>query len=517
MFDVQVVEKPLEKKRNQLQIKAIKIKGLTKKYGKFNAITNIDVSIDPGEIHSLVGQNGAGKSTLLGVLSGRIAPTHGKIEVFDEELKYGQPLSSRKQGIATIYQELTTISTLSALENVFLGQSFSNKGFTDFKEMKKRYYELCDLMKVQVNPSSMVKELSIADQQILEIMRGLAFNSRILILDEPTASLAPPERKMLLDILKSLREKGLTIIYVSHHLDEVLEISDNVTILRNGKKVQTESIDFWDKDKLVSSMMGEDIGSDIVSLFKNTPFRTAAEQKEVLKAEGIQLPGKIKDGYLSIKSGEILGIGGLVGSGRTELVSTIAGLEPSSTGELWIEGKKVKWPKSVPASLKKGIILAPEDRKEQGLILGLSSMENINIINLKKVNKFSFYDRRASKSIAETLANKFSLTRPLTEPSQNLSGGNQQKVLLSKVCNADPKVLIVDEPTRGIDLGVKIEVLKLLKELASEGMAIIVISSELEEVVAVSDRVMVLSKGTVTKELVGEDEITEENILKHAF
>lgn len=496
---------------------SISITGLTKKYGDFYAISDISFDLHEGEVHALVGQNGAGKSTLLGVLSGRIAPTGGVVKVYGDELTYGDPRASKRAGIATIYQELTIIPNLSAVENVFLGEPISRRGFISLRRMKEIFLELSAKMGVAIPPFALAGDLSIADQQLLEIMRGLRMKARVLILDEPTASLAPPERKALLSILKGLREQGITIVYVSHHLDEVLEISDNITILRNGTKVDTQPREYWTKQKMVSMLMGREIGDDFVKVIRDETGHLHNVRDEVIRARGVTIPGIIENVSFDVRAGEIVGIGGLIGSGRTELVRAVSGLEPDSTGELWIEGKQVRWPKSVSAAMRYGIALAPEDRKHQGLVLDFDCKDNINMIDFKKVQRLSMYDKKAASSIAQELSDRFGLTRPIDTLCRNLSGGNQQKVLLSKVCNMKPKVLIVDEPTRGIDIGVKIEVLKILRQLAFEGMAVIIISSELEEVVAVSDRVIVMSKGRMVKELRSKEEISEENILHAAF
>jgi ABC-type sugar transport system ATPase subunit len=496
---------------------AIHISGLTKKYGHFFANTNIDIEVAAGEVHSLVGQNGAGKSTLLGILSGRTTPTSGNVMIFGHELHYGEPRSSSKLGIATIYQELTIAPNISALENVFMGQLISRNGFSSVTKMKERYKELCGVMGVDIPPMTIAGELSMADQQILEIMRGLYRDARILILDEPTASLDAPERKSLLRTIKSLRKKGITIIYVSHHLEEVLEISDNITVLKNGEKVATEPRDYWTKEAMVSAMMGKEMGLDIIQTIAEEASYDYALGEEVLRASHVTIPNVIDQINLTVRSGEIVGIGGLVGSGRTEFVRALSGLEPHSSGQMWMEGKQVKWPKNPRTSISYGIALSPEDRKHQGLVLGLSCQDNINMVNFGKVNKFGLYDTKSASSIATQLGDRFGLTRPIQTLCKNLSGGNQQKVLLSKVCNLKPKVLLVDEPTRGIDIGGKFEVLKILKKLANEGMAIVIISSELEEIVAVSDRVIVFSKGRLVKELNDKDEISVVNILHNAF
>jgi ABC-type sugar transport system ATPase subunit len=496
---------------------AIDTKNLTKLYGEFCAINDLNLTVKKGEIHSVVGQNGAGKSTLLGILSGRVTPSSGNVHLFGEQLHYGDPRYSRKLGLAMIYQELTISPNLSALENVFLGQNISRMGFVSRGEMNRKFEELCHLLNVNISPRKIARDLSVADQQVLEIMRGLSLNAKIIVLDEPTASLAPPERRTLLDTLKSLRDKGITIVYVSHHLEEVIELSDNITVLRNGEKISTLQNRGMTKDSLVAVMLGEEIAKEVSNFSIHTQDERRGVGLEVLRAENITVPGSIDRVNLHIQSGEIVGIGGLVGSGRSTLARALAGLESKSSGELWIQGKKVKWPRTVRHAIRHGIALAPEDRKHQGLVLGMSCRDNINMVDFRKVKKFGLYRTKTADKIASTLAQRFGLTRPVDTTCGNLSGGNQQKVLLSKVCNLMPKVLIVDEPTRGIDIGVKMEVLKILRKLANEGMSIIVISSELEEVVAVSDRVLVMSKGRLVNELRQKDRISVENILQSAF
>ncbi|MGE7664869.1 sugar ABC transporter ATP-binding protein [Ureibacillus composti] len=496
---------------------SIKLSNLTKKFGNFSANNDINLEINAGEVHSLVGQNGAGKSTLLGILSGRISPSSGSVHVFDKELQYGDPRSSRNLGIATIYQELTIIPNLSAMQNVFLGQSISRYGFLSKEKMRRRYMELSQIMGVNIPPSLLANRLSIADQQILEIMRGIQSNAKILLLDEPTASLAPPERESLLKMIESLRSNGITIIYVSHHLEEVLEISDSISVFRDGQKVSTMPKEYWTKEKLISTMLGQDDVSDYLDLGVIQKNDEEETKRVLFSCKNVTVPGVLEAISLDIRPGEIIGIGGLVGSGRSTFVRSLAGLEPTSSGQMIIDGKNVKWPTTPRMALNYGIALAPEDRKNQGLVLGLSAQENINMVNFRNVSKFGFYSKKSAFRIAQDFSEQFGLTRPVKLECRNLSGGNQQKVLLSKVCNTDPKILLIDEPTRGIDIGVKKDVLKKLRELASNGMSIIVISSELEEVVAVSDRVIVFSKGRVTKELKNREEINVGNILKNTF
>jgi ABC-type sugar transport system ATPase subunit len=496
-----------------LETPAIHIEGLTKNFGAFRAINRIDISVGKGEVHALVGQNGAGKSTLMGILSGRIAPTEGKVEIFGTPLVFGDPRYSKKLGISIIYQELTIAPNLTAAQNVFLGQTLSKYGFVMERAMERRFKELCGVLGVDISAGTPAKYLSVAQQQMVEIMRGLQSEARILILDEPTASLAPPERESLLQVVDNLRASGISVIYTSHHLDEVLQISDKVTILRNGERIATEPKAYWNKENLVGTMLGEEGLSPTEG--RKSSERGSFAGDEILKAE-ITVPGVLDHVEITLRAGEVLGIGGLVGSGRSTLVRALAGGEPAAQGTFWLDGKKVRRPKSPADALRYGIALAPEDRKHQGLVLGMSCVDNINLINFKQVKRFGFFRAKEAVRIADGLGRKFGLTRPIHTITGNLSGGNQQKVLLSKVCNVHPRILLIDEPTRGIDIGVKREVMNILRELAQEGMAIIVISSELEEVVEVSDRVVVLSKGRKVKEL-QKEEISVGNILNATF
>jgi len=509
----------LYQEESDFMIKAtpiINITNLSKKYGEFFANQSINITIPKGHCHAFIGQNGSGKSTLIGMLSGRIKPTEGNIFIEQNELHYGDPYSSREAGIATIFQELTIIPNMTALDNVFLGFKEGKSILVNRKKRLERFYELSKLLNTHISPNSYAIDLSVADQQILEIMRCLNLDSKILILDEPTSSLAQNEREALLEALMELKKRGITILYVSHHLDEIMKICDSFTVLKNGVVTEHRDIEGWTKQKIVHAMLGEEIDSDFKEILMQEYPHQIPSEEIVLEVENLESFHFLKNISFTLKRGEILGLGGLVGSGRSAIAHTLYGLGEGCRGTLKLQGESLKIPSTPRQAMGYGIVLAPEDRKKTGLHLGFEVHENIHLIDLKRIGSYGFLSTKKSKNLAQQYIREFKLTRPINSIVKNLSGGNQQKVLLSKVTSVNPKVLIVDEPTRGIDVGVKLDVLRKLKELAMQGMSIIIISSELEEVVAVSNRVLVISKGEIVNELTGKD-ISVKKIVESTF
>jgi ABC-type sugar transport system ATPase subunit len=493
---------------------AIDVRDLEKRFGGTLALKGVSMRVERGTIHALVGENGAGKSTLLGVIAGRVSPTAGAVDMFGEPHVFGQPRHARRLGIAAIYQELTIVPKLSARANVFLGQPFSKAGLLSERAMDRRYRELCKLLDVTIAGDTLAGSLSVADQQMLEIMRGVQSDARLILFDEPTTALAPPERDALFRVMRDLRAASTTMVIVSHNLDEVLQIADAITVFRDGKAIETSPRERWTKADLVRAMIGREL-KDAARHARRTPEGNTL----LLSARGISLPGAIADVSLDLKQGEILGVGGLVGSGRTSLLRCLAGLEPRSKGTLRIGGQEVRWPHRPSEALRAGIALVPEDRKTQGLILGMSAMENIALTRFRKVANMGLISQSSMRAATEQVVGKFGFSKSrLDTMVRNLSGGNQQKVLLSKWNYRTPKVLLVDEPTRGIDVGAKEEILNTLRRLAEEGLSIIVVSSELEEVVAISDRVIVMSEGRLVAELDGDTHAIDVNqILNAAF
>jgi ABC-type sugar transport system ATPase subunit len=472
------------------------------------------VRIEPGTIHALVGENGAGKSTFLGVIAGRVSPSSGAVDIHGTPHVFGDPRHAKRLGIASIYQELTIVPALTACANVFLGQPLSRSGFLTEAAMQRRYGELCRLLQVTIPGDAPAQSLSVADQQMIEIMRGVQSNARLVLFDEPTAALAPPERDALFRVMRQLRAEQRTMMIVSHNLDEVLDIADTVTVFRDGTEIETSPRSRWTKPELVRAMIGHDLQEPV----RRAP-RGRSHAAPVLEAREISLPSALEGISFSLGSGEVLGIGGLVGSGRTSLLRCLAGLESHASGSLAMSGKPMRLPRTPREALAAGIALVPEDRKTQGLVLGLSALENIALTSFSKVSTFGMISGRSMRKAAESLVGRFGFQASrLDSTVRDLSGGNQQKILLSKWYYRRPRVLLVDEPTRGIDVGAKEEILSTLRALADEGLSIIVVSSELEEVVAISDRVLVLSDGRLVADLDGTTRPIDVNeILQSAF
>ncbi|MBN9019291.1 MAG: sugar ABC transporter ATP-binding protein [Rhizobiales bacterium] len=494
---------------------AIDAHGVEKRYGGTLALKGVDVVLEAGRIHALVGENGAGKSTFLGVIAGRVVPSAGSVSVLGAPHVFGALRQARRLGIAAIYQELTIVPALTARANVFLGQPFSRGGLLSERAMEARYGELCARLGVIIPGHLPAGRLSIADQQMLEIMRGVQSDARLLLFDEPTTALAPPERDALFRVMRQLRDSGKTMMFVSHNLEEVLGLADTVTVFRDGQVVAAAPCADWDKASLVRAMIGHDIAPARARARRARPVGEAP----FLAARGVSLAGALSDISLEVRPGEVLGVGGLVGSGRTSLLRCLAGLEPQSSGELTIAGEAVPWPRTPRQALRAGIALVPEDRKHQGLVLGLSAIENVALTNYRKVSHYGVVSKRMMQARIDGVVREFGFAVDrLGATVRNLSGGNQQKILLSKWHYERPKLLMVDEPTRGIDVGAKEEILATLRRLADDGLSIIVVSSELEEVVAISDRVIVLSEGRHVASLGGEGElVTVDGILHAAF
>ncbi len=462
------------------------------------ALKGVSLDAETGKIHALVGENGAGKSTFLGVIAGRVVPSAGAVDIFGRPHVFGQPRQARRLGITAIYQELTIVPRLSAVANVFMGQPLSSGGLLAEKAMRRAYDALAERLDVRIRPDVLAGTLSVADQQMLEIMRGIQSGANLLLFDEPTTSLAPPEREALFRIMRQLRMQGTTMMFVSHNLEEVLDISDTVTVFRDGSLSASGDRANWGKPDLIRAMIGHDVVENRRVERKLPPAGAAP----LLEAKDIAVPGAIEKVSLSLKAGEILGIGGLVGSGRSSLLRALAGVEPRSSGLLAMNGDPVPWPTRPRQALKAGIALVPEDRKAQGLVLGMRAMDNIVMAGMGQVARFGFLSSRMIEERSRIIAREFGYSAARLETLvRHLSGGNQQKVLLGKARFRKPTVLLVDEPTRGIDIGAKDEIMNTLRRLADEGVGIIVVSSDLEEVIAISDRVLVMSEGHAVAEL----------------
>jgi ABC-type sugar transport system ATPase subunit len=505
----------------------VRYERVTKDYGATRALRGADLALTRGRVHAFVGENGAGKSTCLGVLAGRIAATSGRILVHGQELAGGDPRAAHRAGVMAIYQELTIVPALSAHANVFLGGPVVRRGLLDERRMRARYVELCAEIGVEAVPDGVpAGHLSVAEQQLLEIMRALVADVSVILFDEPTASLALQERRALLRLMDRLRAGGITIVFVSHNLDEVLEIADTVTVFRDGQIVGRGERVRWDKSRIVHEMLGEKAGEQLVhELLEDrppspaVPSRPAPAGEPLLRIADLVVPGAVDGVSLEVRSGEMLGLGGLVGSGRTSVLRALAGLEPRATGRLWIDGREVPIPRNVRQARALGIALIPEDRKGQGLVLSMDAMNNIALGDLGGLSRFGLLSRRRMARATAEVASGFGF-RPerIGEVAGNLSGGNQQKLLLARWRLTPPRVLLADEPTRGIDIGAKAEIVTSLQAMAAEGLAIVVVSSELEEVSAISDRVVVLAEGRHVGTLDrAEGAITPSRIMSTAF
>jgi ABC-type sugar transport system ATPase subunit len=490
---------------------------VSKTYGRTQVLAPTTLTFGAGAVHALVGANGAGKSTLLGALSGRVTPTTGIVRIDGRELVFGDPRKIRKHGVAAVYQELQTVPGISAMANVFLGTERHRGWVLSERAMRAEYRALCERLKVDIDPSARAGNLSVAQQQALEIMRALRSNARVLLFDEPTASLALPERQTLLGIIRDLADTGMTLAFVSHQLDEVLQISETITVLRNGRVVATGTGSTFTKERLIREMAG---GAPTVTEPELTagPERVASGSQS-FAFEGLHLAGRIDDVSLAVSSGEVVGLAGLVGAGRSSILRSLAGAEPGAQGRVTVGGKTHRFPRSIRAARKMGIVLLPEDRKTEGLIAERSVEDNISLSSYDGAAKWGFVSRRRQRVISDRWRSRVYLTayRPGVR-ARMLSGGNQQKVLLARVLQVGPGLILADEPTRGVDVAAKEQVLATLRSFAASGGAVIITSSEIEEVLGVSDRIYVVHAGQVAKEIEHvTPETTVESVLRLSF
>ncbi len=503
----------------------VRLVDVSRSFGVTKALRHVTMDLAArGQVHALVGENGAGKSTCVGVVAGRIRPSSGIVLVNGEELELGSPRASRHAGIHTIFQELTIVPALTPEANVFLGQNLTQKGWLREKKMRAEYVELCDRIGVEAVRTRHSGSLSVADQQMLEIMRALISTTQAILLDEPTASLAQAERESLFKTLGQLRDQGLALTLVSHNLDEVLEHSDVVTVFRDGLAAEQRPTREWTKRELVSAMLGSaSRGAEIAAgrhRTRSVKGPPGAGTTPILVVDSLTSPGVLEDVSFELRPGEILGIAGLVGSGRTSVLRALAGLDSGATGSVRVDGSsRSSVPRSVREARQRGIVLLPEDRKGQGLVPARSAADNVTLGEWNGLSRLSFLSARAVEASASRAAGGvgFNVARIGADASQ-FSGGNQQKLMLARWLHTDHPVLLADEPTRGVDVGAKAEILVTLEKIVAQGRSLIIVSSELEEVVGLSDRVLVLSKGRAIDLLDSADqEITVATILHLIF
>lgn len=487
--------------------KILEIRNLTKTYPGVVALNNVSLDVNEGECLALVGENGAGKSTLIKTITGAIEPDVGTIVFEGKEYSSLSPDLSKSVGIAAIYQELVLCPPLTVAENIFLGQKIKPGIFQDESLLWKKAQEILDQLHTGFGPEALVRDLPVAGKQMVEIAKAIARQAKLIIMDEPTAPLTDNEVEILFHIMDDLKKKGITIIYISHRLDELYRVADRVTVMRDGEVIVTKETQGFTKDQIISYMVGRELkkGADYNPCFTN----------EVL-LETKDLGGNgVRPFSLTLHKGEILGLAGLVGAGRTEYAQLIFGAVSKETGAIYLNGKKIEV-NSPEDAVKYGIGMVTEDRKNTGVLLRMSIRENIVLPILKKISHAGFVDREKEKNSTESQVGALKIKTPSVQQLVgNLSGGNQQKVALAKWLANDSQVLILDEPTRGIDVGAKQEIYKLIRDLAEQGKGIIVISSDMEEIINITDRILILYEGRLTGAL-ERSEYTQEHILQYA-
>ena len=488
---------------------AIIAEGIKKSFGGVKALRGINFSADAGTIHAIVGENGAGKSTLMKILSGIYIRDAGRITCFGEEVNFTTPQQSLAAGIGIVHQELALAPDLSVAENIFLDNLGQGRKTVDWQALNRKAGELLRAFGYDIDPRTRVGDLSVAYQQMVEITKSLANNVRILILDEPTAVLADPEVDILFENLERLKQSGVTILYISHRLQELFRIADRITVVKDGETVGQLDPKTCSEHDIIAMM----VGREMTSLF---PEKEPPSDEVYFEISHLDRPGVLEDISIQVKKGEVVGLAGLVGSGRTEIAECVFGIARHARGEIFKGGKPIRVQHPADA-VRQGIGLVPEDRKLQGAVLDMPIEQNITLSKLGGVSRAGILQQKAERSIAERLRETLRIKLgKLSDPVSSLSGGNQQKVVLGKWINANCDVLIFDEPTRGVDVGAKSEIYAVIHRLAQEGRAILVISSELVELIGLCHRAYVLSEGRITGEVAG-DTMTERCIMSHAI
>ncbi len=473
----------------------LSIQNVNKSFPGVKALNNVSVEVEKGVVHGIVGENGAGKSTLMKILSGVYTKDSGTVVFDGETIEHTTPVQSLNRGLSIIYQEFNLVNTMSVGENIFLGRFKEMKGM---KGTHAKAKELLDSIGCDIKTTSMVADLSVSQKQMVEITKALSFNSKLIIMDEPSSSLTHDELKGLYNIINKLRNDGISIIYISHKLDEIFQLCNTVTIMRDGNVIDTKKIEDLTREEMIAKMVGRPIEQEY-------PPRPHAASDVLLEVKNLNTR-KLKDINFQLKRGEILGFVGLVGAGRTEIVRAIFGADKVKGHTLLIEGKPVRIKNPIDAK-RAGIALLPEDRKLQGLVLPFSVEANISMASLDRIKKFGFIKKSAEVKIGEKHIKSLSIKTPTAKTKVlNLSGGNQQKCIVGRWLETNPKVLILDEPTRGIDVGAKYEIYLLMKQVAESGGSIILISSELPEVLNMSNRVLTICDGKITGEFDPEAE-----------
>ncbi len=486
----------------------VEMRGITKGFPGVQALTNVNFDVHPGEVHALVGENGAGKSTLMKILAGVYERDEGEVLFKGQPVNFTNPRQAQLAGIVTIYQELNQVPEMSVTENIFLGSELARGALLNWSAMHEKAKELLAKLHLDIDPRQPIHKLGVAQQQMVEVAKALHQKADLIIMDEPTSSLSIREINDLFAIVRELKAAGVAIVYISHHLEETFEITDRITVLRDGRHVATRPTGDLNIDGLVRLMVGRDLS-------EKYPKEIVPRGEEVLRVEGLNRMGTLSDINFTAYAGEVLGIAGLVGAGRTELARAVFGADLIDSGKFFVKGQSVTIHNPNDA-IQHGIGLLTEDRKQQGLFLQMSVRDNIVMAVLKRLTRGLRVNRHTESDVAQRYIDSMNIKASSQEQlAINLSGGTQQKVVLGKWMATEPHVLIFDEPTRGIDVGAKVEIYKMMNDLAKEGVAIMMISSELPEILGMSDRVLVMRGGRIRGELT-RAEATEEKIMEFA-
>jgi ribose transport system ATP-binding protein len=490
---------------------AMEMVGIGKRFPGVLALEDVSVTFEPGKVHALMGENGAGKSTLIKILAGVYQKDMGTIRIGGVETDLRSPSDAIRQGIKVVFQEIALISEFTVAENIFLERyPVNGMGSISWKTIRNDAAALFERVGFKVDPGAKVGDLPVSQQQMVEIARALAREARIVVMDEPTSSLTPNEVALLFGVIRRLTGLGIAVVYVSHKLDEIFEIADTVTVLRDGRHISTKPVGEHTHDSLIQDM----IGRRIENLFPRS--RGPSRGEVVVKVESLSTDSKLKDISFEARAGEVLGFFGLMGAGRTELAKAITGYDPIRTGRITI-GSRPLTPHNTSTGVGLGIGLLSEDRKTEGLMLDLPVLQNTSLAALEQFARYAFVDEGREKSAVQSFVDRFRIKTPnLGQQIKNLSGGNQQKVLLARWLMRGLKVIVVDEPTRGIDVGAKSEIFALIDQLAAEGLAVIMMTSEMPELLGLSDRIAVMAEGRITATMSRED-ATQENILNAAI
>ena len=487
----------------------LEMKNIYKSFGGVNALSDVSLSVEKGEVHALIGENGAGKSTLMKVLAGAIKKDSGEIVIDGKKQEYSTPKEALSAGVSVIYQELNLVPDLTVAENIFLDSIPAKGGFVSWKSMNEESRRLLEGLGTDISPKDRIADLPVARQQMVEIAKAIKNNSRIVVFDEPSAVLGVKDSEILFSEIEKLKQQGISVIYISHRLDEIMRITDRITVLRDGKYITTQNTKDMTLEKVVEAMTGKEYSSiqDYVEYMKN-------DNEVVLEVQDICTKDLVKDISFQIKKGEVLGLAGLVGSGRTEIARAIFGADPKTKGKILMHGREIKI-KSPEDAKKHGIGFVLEDRKTQGLHIKRPIFENICITGLKKYKKAGLLRNKGEYAAADEFKEKLAIKMgDRRDPVDSLSGGNQQKVSIAKWLHIQPDVLILDEPTRGVDIGAKSEIYKLIENIRREGTAILLISSEFAEILNLSDRVIVIKRGEMAGEFTREQIQKDSSILE---